>query len=425
MIETTPETDTAAAVLAAARETRGEHRPRRGPAAGAGGGLGGHAQRGLDPRGRDPGGRAYGEAGMPVAGEGAPLVAEFSVTEFAAALGLSTDAGKRYVGHALELRYRLPRVWRRVHGRRSAAVAGAADRREDPPPHPGRGGVCGPARRADRAPDRTRSSWTGWSTRRSAAYMPEEAEAPPPRARGRPVLHRRVPPAALLRRHPAVHGELDLADAMELEAAIQTVAAQLKDLGSDRVPRRPPLAGGRRAGQPSAVVRPRPQDGRPVQTRHHPRKIVLYVHLSEDALDRPPRTGQPPDHPRPAPRPVRRRQPGGRETGPRPHRPRPRRHSGGAGPAPRARRGPRPDLRVPLVHPARPVLRRRPHRPLVAGRSDVSVQRGLTLPTTSPGQDVHRLDLHGPRRRHLPLVEPARLQLPARHAPAPDDTTPP
>ena len=57
---------------------------------------------------------AYGEAGMPVAGEGAPLVAEFSVTEFAAALGMSTDAGKRYVGHALELRYRLPRVWRRV-----------------------------------------------------------------------------------------------------------------------------------------------------------------------------------------------------------------------------------------------------------------------------------------------------------------------
>ena len=43
----------------------------------------------------------------------------------------------------------------------------------------------------------------------------------------------------------AVHGELDIADAMELESAIQAVAAQLKDLGSDRVPRRPPLHGGR------------------------------------------------------------------------------------------------------------------------------------------------------------------------------------
>ena len=30
----------------------------------------------------------------------------------------------------------------------------------------------------------------------------------------------------------AVHGELDIADAMELETAIQSVAAQLKDLGS-------------------------------------------------------------------------------------------------------------------------------------------------------------------------------------------------
>ena len=60
---------------------------------------------------------AYRDPGMPLAGEGAPLVAEFAVTEFAAALGLSTDAGKRYVGQALELRYRLPRVWRRVvHG---------------------------------------------------------------------------------------------------------------------------------------------------------------------------------------------------------------------------------------------------------------------------------------------------------------------
>ncbi len=56
----------------------------------------------------------YGDQGMPLAGAGAPLVAEFAVTEFAAAIGLSTDAGKSYVGEALELRHRLPRVWRRV-----------------------------------------------------------------------------------------------------------------------------------------------------------------------------------------------------------------------------------------------------------------------------------------------------------------------
>src|SRR6187200_2968586 len=56
----------------------------------------------------------HGETGMPVAGPGAPLVAEFSVTEFAAAIGLPTEAGKAYLGEAVELRYRLRRVWSRV-----------------------------------------------------------------------------------------------------------------------------------------------------------------------------------------------------------------------------------------------------------------------------------------------------------------------
>ncbi len=56
----------------------------------------------------------HGETGMPVAGPGAPLIGEFSVTEFAAAIGLPTEAGKAYLGEAVELRYRLPRVWTRV-----------------------------------------------------------------------------------------------------------------------------------------------------------------------------------------------------------------------------------------------------------------------------------------------------------------------
>src|SRR5829696_438697 len=58
--------------------------------------------------------RHFGDTGIPVAGPGAPLVAEFSVAEFAAAVGLPTEAGRRYVGHAIELRYRLPKLWQRV-----------------------------------------------------------------------------------------------------------------------------------------------------------------------------------------------------------------------------------------------------------------------------------------------------------------------
>ena len=55
-----------------------------------------------------------GDSGIPVAGPGAPLVAEFAAMEFAAAIGLPSEAGKRFIGEALELRYRMPKVWARL-----------------------------------------------------------------------------------------------------------------------------------------------------------------------------------------------------------------------------------------------------------------------------------------------------------------------
>src|SRR5688572_10849308 len=50
----------------------------------------------------------------PIAGEGAPLVAEFCLAELGSVLGVSTTAAKKLVGHALELRHRLPRLWAQV-----------------------------------------------------------------------------------------------------------------------------------------------------------------------------------------------------------------------------------------------------------------------------------------------------------------------
>jgi hypothetical protein len=38
------------------------------------------------------------------------LVEEFASHEFAAARGLAAEAGKRYVGYAVELAHRLPRL---------------------------------------------------------------------------------------------------------------------------------------------------------------------------------------------------------------------------------------------------------------------------------------------------------------------------
>src|SRR4051812_25721322 len=50
---------------------------------------------------------------LQVAGEGAPTVAEFAIADYALAAGMSTDAGRRYLGDAVETRHRLPRLWDR------------------------------------------------------------------------------------------------------------------------------------------------------------------------------------------------------------------------------------------------------------------------------------------------------------------------
>jgi hypothetical protein len=56
----------------------------------------------------------FGEALLPLAGSGAPLVAEFAPAELAATLGWSTETVKELMGDALELRHRLPRLWDHV-----------------------------------------------------------------------------------------------------------------------------------------------------------------------------------------------------------------------------------------------------------------------------------------------------------------------
>ena len=51
------------------------------------------------------------ETVVPLAGEGAPWVAEFAPADLAAALEVSLDAGRQLVADALELVYRLRRLW--------------------------------------------------------------------------------------------------------------------------------------------------------------------------------------------------------------------------------------------------------------------------------------------------------------------------
>jgi hypothetical protein len=282
MIETTPETATADAVLAAARESRAvidreEARLLRLAVDWA------HlhpAESILEAETLAEG--AYGEAGMPLAGEGAPWVAEFAVTEYAAALGLSTDAGKRYVGHALELQHRLPRVWRRVMegslrpwlARRiadktlllSAKAAGFVDRHVAPAAH-----RIGPVQ-LDRLVDEA-----------IARFMPDLAEERRvAKAEGRyfTIEAQQVSFDGTT----TVHGELDLADALDLEDAIQAVAGQLKELGcAESLDVRRSLAVGELARRELTLDLPT-DPPTPKARRRARRKLVLYVHLSEDAV---------------------------------------------------------------------------------------------------------------------------------------------
>ncbi|WP_418062492.1 DUF222 domain-containing protein [Pimelobacter simplex] len=54
------------------------------------------------------------DTGLPIAGEGAPLVSEFALMELIAVLGRSPDGGRAYVGRVLECAWRLPQVYASV-----------------------------------------------------------------------------------------------------------------------------------------------------------------------------------------------------------------------------------------------------------------------------------------------------------------------
>lgn len=66
----------------------------------------------------------FGEKAIPIAGPGAPLVAEFAVFELAAALDQSHEATLALLGDVLDLAHRLPRLWGLVRALRVPAHLG-------------------------------------------------------------------------------------------------------------------------------------------------------------------------------------------------------------------------------------------------------------------------------------------------------------
>ena len=175
------------------------------------------------------------EAGrmIPLAGAGAPEIAEYAIAEFATALGVTTESGRRLIGHGLEICYRLPNLWAQLQAGRV------------------------PAWRATRVADATLTlskAAAGFVDRQVAAVagrvsLPQldhlvlEAKI---RVEG---MEREDPenpsPEVPDTRHVAVHteqvsftgtvevhGELDLADALQLDQALAAGAEQLKLAGS-------------------------------------------------------------------------------------------------------------------------------------------------------------------------------------------------
>ncbi len=345
-----------------------------------------------------------GDTGLPLAGPGAPLVAEFAIAEFAAALGMSTDAGRSLIAGAVELKYRLPKVWTRVH---TAQL---------------------PAWKARRIAESTLGL-----TQEAATHVDDQVAAYAHKI-GYAALERlieeavaRFMPARALQdaqqaadgRHVTFHhqqvsctgttymeAELDLADALDLDTALTRGAEELKNLGSaESLDVRRALAAGQLARHQLALELDSHTvpTGSTTQVSVKPRQLVLYVHLSEAAITGPKaRSGAgsggepaPGRHRRAGPHLVRQpRHPGHGEAGDRHGRTHPRHRLRGSRPAPRTDRAARPHLRVPLVHPVGPPDRLRPRHRLRAGRHHLQLQHRTPVSSTPSVEDTFDVDLH-------------------------------
>jgi hypothetical protein len=230
----------------------------------------------------------FGDQAIPVAGEGAPLVAEFAAMELAAALGMSTDAGRTYVGRVLELAYRLPRLFAKVEvGKVPVWRAFRIADHTIPLPKAG-------AAYVDRslAPVAHSCSWAQLERLVEEAlvrYDPEAAEA----KRRQAAESRRFDVHTDRVTHNGtvpVDGVLDLADALDLDAAITHGAKQQAALGStESLDVRRSIAAGDLVRRQLAFDYEGGFEARCARTSttvepSAGRSVVLFAHISEEAL---------------------------------------------------------------------------------------------------------------------------------------------
>ena len=255
------------------------------------------------------------DTGIPIAGQGAPLVSEFAVAELASVLGMSAGSGRHLLAQALELKHRLPRLWARV-------LDGAL-----------------PPWRARRVAEETLNAGlsleaAGWVDQMIAPFAHKTGPTQTQRlvqeaiARFMPAHAAEIRERAADQRHVSVDteqisfagtaridAEVDLVDALDFDDAVADRAAQLKELGStepldvrraralgDLARRQLAFGFDREAGSAAKTAGAASGDGvvsRPavagVSTtgstdpgldpgRFARRQVVLYVHLTEQVL---------------------------------------------------------------------------------------------------------------------------------------------
>jgi hypothetical protein len=224
------------------------------------------------------------ESCLPLGGEGCPEVAEFAVIEFAAAMGRSTESGRRYLSHAVEAHYRLTRCWSRmVAGELQAWRLGLiAERTLCLPPAAAAFVDRHVAAVADKIGP---AQLARLIAEAQARFDPERVEADRQAAADARHVDVRLADAAISGT-VRLDGEVDLADALDLEAALAAGAEEQRLLGSTEAldVRRAIALGDLARGQSRlGLDTSTDQQATQRQTRR-PRQVVLHVHVAEGAL---------------------------------------------------------------------------------------------------------------------------------------------
>ena len=235
---------------------------------------------------------------LPIAGEGAPVVAEFAVAEFAAAIGLTTDSGKVLVGRSVEIAHRLPKLWkllkagkvaawqaRRVADHTISLNQAAAEFVDDQVAAVA--GKIGPVQLERLIAEA------------QCRHMPEVAQWPDdprsmPDQRGVWIDSDQVSMDGVVE----MRGSLDLGDALDLDKALAVTASQLALAGSvESLDARRATALGELARNQLAFTYDTdtttlgqvPDEGGPrnqprTSKKNDGRPVTLYLHLSDQAL---------------------------------------------------------------------------------------------------------------------------------------------